>query len=552
MHRLHTSCAVSLSSLQALAAVLALASTFASRLGAQEPVFIYGLNQEGRLSVNATVLDSLPSAFNPNPVFAPQQRWVDLIVGGSDRFALRRDGVVFQNGKRLHLLPFTINPGFGWVSIGVSSGTVHAIREDGLLSVGGEDVASLPLPGDDNALFFFRRLVLDGTVVYSLRADGAVFRNGTTSPHFKFEAGAGLGGFVDGRAVHTVWLALDIDPVSGDLFALRADGFVFRGFLPRGDDEDIPGEQVAELPFPSSGTFFAGELYTDIEFGADGTWYALRGNGQVFTETNQLNPIVNLPGDGASSEDLYVDVTTFGNDFWAVRGDGRVFKNIDGVEVLNLPQAFYARIAVSDEAPDLTNLKRQKPVVASFTASVLDSQELRLPVLATDVDDDAADLAVTPLEPLPPGSVFDAETRTLVWADAGPPGNHAFTVLVDDGDGPPVQARSRIRVLSPDTRPDKNRPPVPARVRNLQALVGVAFELPIFAADPDGDVVTITTDTAVYPFTAGAAFDAETGVFSWTPAFEDIGKVTVRFRVSDGTASRILNVKLSVLNPLIF
>ena len=70
--------------------------------------FVYGLNQTGKLSVNGTILDNLKTDFAENdgsPVNL-EQRWEDLVIDGADRYALRRDGLVALNGRRILSLNF--------------------------------------------------------------------------------------------------------------------------------------------------------------------------------------------------------------------------------------------------------------------------------------------------------------------------------------------------------------------------------------------------------------------------------------------------------------
>ena len=54
---------------------------------------LYALNDSGRLTLNATVLDSLSGS-----------TWVDLLVDGSDRYALRDDGRVDMNGVKIYTI----------------------------------------------------------------------------------------------------------------------------------------------------------------------------------------------------------------------------------------------------------------------------------------------------------------------------------------------------------------------------------------------------------------------------------------------------------------
>ena len=182
--------------------------------------------------------------------------------------------------------------------------------------------------------------------------------------------------------------------------------------------------------------------------------------------------------------------------------------------------------------------------------AALEGASLSIPVLLTDTDKVAADVTVTPVA-VPPGSSFNEETRTLVWENAGPAGKYLCLIRVFDGVNKPKVYKFPIKIIPVDSDPARNKPPIPSKLKKVQALVGIELRLPILAIDPDEDPLTITPVTAVYPFTAGASFDAETNTFTWTPTIDDVGTTKVRFRVSDGLKVKVLTVPIRVMSPLI-
>ncbi len=513
-------------------------------------VFVYGLNLKGKLTVNGTVLDSLKTGFDDDPQSKVSERYGDLLISGSDRYALRRDGEIHKNGKKLFSLPFNAILRAEWVSLALLGSNVHSLREDGQLSSNSSIVASLPTE-KGGFVFPFSRLIANGTDLYSLRVDGAIFKNGTVAPLFELQGGNGITGSADGRSLETVWLRLAVSPSDGDLYALRADGVIFKGNLPPANATEARGTLVTKLPFPAATPITPGELYVDFGFNADGKWFALRANGEIFNELSVLSSVVDLPGDATSSGTAYQDLAFLGNDYWSIRGDGRVYKNISLDEAFDLPQELYAKIAIGTEPPSLTSFKNSPPVVSTYSVTALEGSALSIPVLLTDTDKPAEDVIVLPLA-IPPGSSFDEETRTLLWENVGPVGKYLLLVSVFDGVKKAKVYKYPIRVIPLDSDPAKNKPPIVAKIKKVQALVDVELRLPILAADPDGDEVTITPVTAVYPFTAGASFDAETSVFTWTPTIGDVGKTKVRFLLSDGLKVKALTVPISVLSPLNF
>ncbi len=513
-------------------------------------VFVYGLNLKGKLTVNGTVLDSLKTGFDDDPQTRIEQRYGDLLISGSDRYALRRDGEVHKNGKKLFGLPYDANLRAEWVNLVLVGTTVYCLREDGPLTSNSSLVATLPTE-KGGFLFPFSRLAGSGTDLYSLRADGAIFKNGTATPVFELLGGNGVSGLGDGRSLETVWIRHAVGPVDGDMYALRADGIVFKGNLPPANATEAKGTLVTQLPFPTSIPITPGDLYVDFGFAADGKWFALRANGEIYNELSVLSSLVDLPGDATSSETSYQDLTFLGNDYWSLRGDGRVYKNTSLDEIFDLPSGLHARIAIGTDPPSLASFKNSVPVVSTYSVTALQGASLSIPVLLTDTDKVAEDVTVTPIA-VPPGSSFDSETRTLVWENAGPVGKYLLLVRVFDGVKSPKVYKYPIKIIALDSNVAKNKPPIPSKIKKVQALVDVELSLPILATDPDGDTVTITPVTGVYPFTAGAAFDTGTNTFTWTPTISDVGKTKVRFLVSDGVKVKVLSVPISVLSPLIF
>jgi hypothetical protein len=72
---------------------------------------------------------------------------------------------------------------------------------------------------------------------------------------------------------------------------------------------------------------------------------------------------------------------------------------------------------------------------------------------------------------------------------------------------------------------------------------GQTLEFTVTATDPDGDLLTFS----VYGLPDGASFDAVTGVFSWTPRYDQAGVYVVRFEVSDGELSDFEDVTITVI-----
>jgi putative Ig domain-containing protein len=486
-------------------------------------------------------------------------------VNGADRLSLRLDGRIFKNGVLFSSsLPFSFsspNTDF-WTSLSVTPTTVLALRENGQLGVNGLPAFNFAREG-----FRFLDVLGLGTNIYTLRTDGKVLENQTNAIKFQFDgpefpSGSGA---ADGEIFDTEWFVQAIDPVSGDLFALRRDGKVFKGDLPSGAPAGIP---VGALPEPNDFPLDDRQRYFDLEFASDGTWYALRGDGKVFASTNLNVPVVDLPGDASDpgGDDTYVDLATNGTDFWALRFDGKIFKNTNTTETVDLTNDRYRRIAVSTTPPDLSNFVNAAPVAAPYTVTALAGDPVSIPVVATDSDKRSADLVVTldPVQPtdFPPGFSFVADLGAtsvrgaLVGTAPAEKGGYSIRLFVDDGVNEPKKLTYKLKVILPDTDPLKDKKPVFAKPKKPQVVVTGAppaevFELPIGAVDGDGDPITLSVDPKT-PLPAGAIFDPGTGFFTWVADPAQAGKTKIKFLATAGTKTVNLKVEFTVVNGLIF
>ncbi|MGH7151209.1 MAG: putative Ig domain-containing protein, partial [Planctomycetota bacterium] len=301
---------------------------------------------------------------------------------------------------------------------------------------------------------------------------------------------------------------------------------------------------------------------------SDGTWYALRGDGKVFSPANLNVPLIDFEGDASDPEggDTFVDLATSGTEFWAVRFDGKLFKNPDVDDIATLTSGRYRRIALSTTPPDLSSFVNAPPVVASYKTTALAGASVLIPVVATDSDKRAAELVVTldPVQPtnFPPGFVFvpsggsTSVLGALVGTAPALKGGHSIRLFVDDGVNEPKKLTYKLKVVLPDTDPLKDKKPVFAKVKKPQAVVTGApppelLEIPIFAVDADGDAITLSVDPET-PLPAGAAFDAGTGFFTWAADPTQAGKTTIGFLATAGTKTVKLKLKITVVNGLIF
>jgi hypothetical protein len=529
----------------ALALAVALMALLTPALDAQT-VALYSLNEKGRLSLNATLLDSLPGS-----------KWVSLLVVGSDRYALKENGLVYKNGIKLYKLDCDddtnkdVDEG-DWLALVEVDGAIWALSRRGYLAKDGVCVTQLE-EGD----FQFEDLASGTSGTWSLRTDGAVFRDTTFQKTFAFLAGPGLDDAEEGEAEDTSWKSAAVGP-DDKVYALRADGKIVRGDLLAEGEPISNGTLIASLVFGNTAS--AATLYADLVFTENGNWNVVRGNGNVFIQPNTLSPAIELNGTpNNGSGQRYVELlplpsgeNTTDMSFIALRRDGKLYRETDEAAVAQLAKSNYGCLELSLDAPDLTNFKNALPVVTTYSIKAITGTAFSFPILATDTDRLEADLIVT-LDPetLPAGADYDSKSRTVSWASPVK-GKYKIKVEVDDGVGKPVKKTFSVQVKDPSTNPDKNAKPRGSKIKNVQGLVGMELRLPIHASDPDGDDLMISVDQSKEPFTRGASFDQKTNTFIWAdPELSDIGTYKLQFKVFDGTKTITIKVTVKIVGSIL-
>lgn len=533
-------------------ALVAIALTACLAQGAlSQTIALYGLNQSGKLTLNATVLDSLKGS-----------TWVDLVVDGSDRYALRNDGRVDMNGVKLYSIECTdgngndVNEG-NWVSLAWADGSLWALSSLGYLARDGVCNAKFD-PGDFVFTTLFSGVTAGSDNVWSLRSDGACFVNTVTGAIFQFEGNEGVDPDAgEGEASDTVWRSGAVKG-NGNIFAMRRDGTVVLGNFIGGSGTPFTGTIAAELP--TSDNVNGATLYSAFIFLVDDTWMALRGNGQAYSQDNQLTAQIEFNSNSSSSQ-LFVDMICLPEDmaqgttdmsFLALRNDGKLFRETGTSSIGELPNSGYGQIAFSTAEPNLDNANNPGPKVTTYGVQAVEGTAFSVPILATDPATASDDLMVT-VDPdtLPDGAVYDDGTRMISW-DSPVLGKSKIKVQVSDGVNKPVNKTFKVVVRGPPANPDKNVKPRSAKIKGTQALVGFPLMIPIQASDQNGDMLTMSVDETKEPFTLGATFDTMTNTFIWDdPQLSDIDTYTVQVNITDGIATVKRKVKFKLISSFL-
>ncbi|MFH1133052.1 MAG: NosD domain-containing protein [Nanoarchaeota archaeon] len=92
-----------------------------------------------------------------------------------------------------------------------------------------------------------------------------------------------------------------------------------------------------------------------------------------------------------------------------------------------------------------------------------------------------------------------------------------------------------------------NNPPTLSEIGPYQVDEGQPLAIQLSASDPDNDTLSFATDAGeVLP--SPFSFSTETGLFEWTPTFDDAGVYAVNFSVSDGELDDSEIVEITVLD----
>ncbi|HDR14303.1 MAG TPA: hypothetical protein ENN79_02220, partial [Desulfobacteraceae bacterium] len=142
-------------------------------------------------------------------------------------------------------------------------------------------------------------------------------------------------------------------------------------------------------------------------------------------------------------------------------------------------------------------------------------------------------------EKLPAGAVFDPAARMLRWQTDGSSAGIYKDVRIYASDGVNIVWRGFGITVA-----DLNQPPILDPVMDRTLEEGQQIEIRLQAEDPDGDPLTF----GAVGLPRSAWLHPLTGVFTWTPGYDEHGAYEVAFTVSDGRATHSRTAVFTVLN----
>jgi hypothetical protein len=165
-----------------------------------------------------------------------------------------------------------------------------------------------------------------------------------------------------------------------------------------------------------------------------------------------------------------------------------------------------------------------KPTFNSIPPVTKKEQDTVL-IVVSATDPNTGDVLVYSAGNLPSGATFTPATRTFLWV----PGLNtagAYTVKFFVTDGLLKDSVNAVITISKNNV----KPVFTKALRDTTINENQALALTLAATDPNGDAVTYSLSGTI---PAGAAINASTGAFTWTPTFNQSGIYTIVVRASD-------------------
>ncbi len=183
------------------------------------------------------------------------------------------------------------------------------------------------------------------------------------------------------------------------------------------------------------------------------------------------------------------------------------------------------------------------PELASIGNSTIDEQvAFAFNASATDADLPANGLTFSLIGEPSGASITSGGAFSWTPTEAQGPGSYTLTVKVTDDGTPALSDEEQITIIVNEV----NRPPVLNTISNQTGFWGNIFGFTATASDPDIPANALTFSLIGAP--AGAAIDANSGAFSWTPLSSQISSHTFTVRVTDDGSPNLFDEQTVTIN----
>jgi hypothetical protein len=183
------------------------------------------------------------------------------------------------------------------------------------------------------------------------------------------------------------------------------------------------------------------------------------------------------------------------------------------------------------------DVNRAPVITAIGNQTITENSLLAFSVTASDPDSDA--LTIGALN-LPAGAAFT--NQSFSWVPSyNQSGTYVLYFRVEDDGSPQLNDTETVTI----TVGNVNRPPILNTIGPRSLNVNAQYTFTVNGTDPDGNPLTYSA----IGLPAGAALDQNSGVFSWTPGYNQSGSYQVTFAATDGEFTATETVTITVNRP---
>ncbi|RLF80651.1 hypothetical protein DRN32_02610, partial [Thermococci archaeon] len=216
--------------------------------------------------------------------------------------------------------------------------------------------------------------------------------------------------------------------------------------------------------------------------------------------------------------------------FWEF-GDGQSSTEQNPIHIYQDPGQYTVVLTIKDSkgasatAQTLVSISRMNhaPVFSPIgPQEINEGSQLSFEVNAHDEDGDPLVYSVTNV---PTGAYFDSPSHTFRWTPGFDQAGEyliAFTATDQDGYSDAINIKITVNNV--------NRAPSLSPISDQSVDEGTQLTIQLSAEDPDNAPISYSAQNVP----SGASIDTQTGLFSWTPGFDQSGQYAITLVASDG------------------